>query len=39
MFKGQPTTNIWTNLVDFDSPMLYTNIQPQSLFGSGDEDV
>ena len=29
---------IWTNLVDLESSMLYTKIQPQSLFGSGEED-
>ena len=29
---------IWTNLVDLESSMLYTKIQPQGLFGSGEED-
>ena len=29
--KGQPTTIIWINLVDLESLMLYTNIQPQAL--------
>ena len=27
---GQPTIIIWTNLVDFESLILYTKIQPQS---------
>ena len=26
---GQPTTTIWTNLVDLESQMLYTKIQPE----------
>ena len=29
---------IWTNLVDTESPMLYTKIQPQSFLSSGEED-
>ena len=29
---------IWINLVDLESPMLYTKIQPQSFLGSGEED-
>ena len=36
--KGQPTTIIWTNLVDLESLMLYTKIQPQSFLGFGEED-
>ena len=28
---------IWTNLVDLESSMLYTKIQPQSFLGSGGE--
>ena len=36
--KGQPTNIIWTNLVDIESPMLYTKIQPQSFLGSGEQD-
>ena len=31
-------TIIWTNLVDLESPMLFTKIQPQSFLGSGEED-
>ena len=38
MHKGQATIIIWTNLVDLESPKLYTNIQPLSFLGSG-EDV
>ena len=37
MVKGQPMV-IWTNLVDLESAMLYTKIQPQSFFGSGEDD-
>ena len=37
--KGQPMTIIWTNLVDLESPMLYTKIQPQSFLGAGEEDL
>ena len=29
---------IWTNLVELDSLMIYTKIQPQSFLGSGEED-
>ena len=36
--KDQSTTIIWTNLVDLESPMLYTKIQPQSFLGSDEED-
>ena len=36
--KGQPTTIIWTKLVDLGSQMLYTKIQPQSFLDSGEED-
>ena len=36
--KGQPMIIIWTNLVDLESSMLYTKIQPQSFLGSGEED-
>ena len=28
--KGHPSLIIWTNLVDLDSPKLYTKIEPQS---------
>ena len=35
--KGQPSTIIWTNLVEFKSPILYTKIQSQSFLGSGEE--
>ena len=37
-FKGQPTTIIWTKFVDLKSAMLYTSSQPQSFFGSGEEE-
>ena len=36
--KGQSTIIVWTNLVDLESMMLYTMIQPQSFMGSGEED-
>ena len=36
--KGQLTVIIWTNLVNLESSMLYTKIQPQSFLGSGEED-
>ena len=36
--KAQPRVIIWINLVDLESTMLYTKIQPQSLLGSGEED-
>ena len=29
---------IWTHLVELDSLMIYTKIQPQSFLGSGEED-
>ena len=29
---------IWTNLVELESPTLYTKIQPQNYLGSGEED-
>ena len=29
---------IWTNLVELESSMLYTMIQPQTLLGSGEEE-
>ena len=35
--KGQPTTLIWTNLVDTESLMLYTKIQSQSFLGSEED--
>ena len=28
---------IWTNLVELESSMLYTKIQPQSFLGSGED--
>ena len=37
--KGPVTVIIWTNLVDLESSMLYTKIQPQSFLGSGEEDI
>ena len=37
MVKGQPTTIIWTSLVDYESLMPYTRIQPQSFLSSGEE--
>ena len=36
--KGPLTVIIWTNLVDLESSMLYTKIQPKSYLGSGEED-
>ena len=36
--KGQPTPIIWTNLVELESSMPYTNNQPQSFLGSGEDD-
>ena len=36
--KGQLMAIIWTNLVVFESLMLYTEIQPQSFLGSREED-
>ena len=35
--KDQPMIIIWTNLVELESSMLYTKIQPQSFLGSGEE--
>ena len=35
---GQPTVIIWTKLVDLESSMLYTKIQPQRFLGSGEDD-
>ena len=37
LIKGQPGIVIWTNLVDFESLMLYTKIQPQSFLSSGED--
>ena len=36
--KGQPTAIIWTNLVDLESLIPYTKIQPQSFLDSREED-
>ena len=36
--KGQHTVTIWTNLVDLESSMLYTEIQPWNFLGSGEKD-
>ena len=36
--KGHPSLFILTNLVDSESPMLYTKIQPQSFLSSWKED-
>ena len=40
LYKGQRSTygHYSNNLVDLESPMLYTKIQPQSFLGSGEED-
>ena len=35
--EGQPRIIIWTELVDLESSMLYTKIQPQSFLGSGED--
>ena len=35
--KGQPRVIIWTNLVDLESSMQYTMIQPQSFLGFGED--
>ena len=35
--KDYYTIIIWINLKDLESPMLYTNIQFWSIFGSGKE--
>ena len=37
--KGHPRVIIWIKKVDLESPMLYTKIQPQSFFGSGEENI
>ena len=34
--KGQPTIIIWTNLVELETAMLYTKIQPESFLSSGE---
>ena len=36
--KRSTYDNRLENLVDLESPMLYTKIQPQSFLGSGEED-
>ena len=36
--KSHPSFIILTNLVDLESLMLYTNIQPQSFLSTGEED-
>ena len=36
-FKCQPLVIVWTNLVNLESSMLYTKIQPQSFLGSGED--
>ena len=36
--KGPLTVIIWTYLVDLESSMLYTKVQPKSIFGSWEED-
>ena len=36
--KGQPRVIIWKSLVDLESMMLYTMIQPWSFLGSGEEE-
>ena len=36
--KRSTYDNHLENLVDHESPMLYTKIQPQSFLGSGEED-
>ena len=35
--KDQPTTIIWTKLLDLESPVLYIKVQPQSFPGSGED--
>ena len=35
--KCQPRVIIWRNLLDLESPMLYTKSQSQSFLGSGEE--
>ena len=36
--KGHSSLIILTNLVDLESPMLYTKNQPQSFLSTGEED-
>ena len=36
--KGQPSLIILINLVDLESPILYTKIPPQSFLSTGEED-
>ena len=36
--KGHPNLIILTNLVDLESRMLYTKIQPQSFLSTEEED-
>ena len=36
--KGHPSLTILIKLVDLESPMLYTKIQPQSFLSIGEED-
>ena len=36
--KGHPSLIILTNLVDLESLMLYSKIQPQSILSTGEED-
>ena len=38
MVKGHHSLIILTNLVDLESPMLYTKIQPQSFLSTAEED-
>ena len=35
--NGQPRIIIWPNLAELETAMLYTKIQPQSFFGSGED--
>ena len=35
--KSQPTTLIWTNLVDLEFLMLYTKIKRKSILGSWED--
>ena len=36
--KGNPSLIILTNLVDLETPMPYTKVQPQSFLSTGEED-
>ena len=36
--KGHPSIIIWTNVVDFEFPILYIKIQAQSFLSSWEED-